>query len=72
MSRFGRVRSRQDVVDQYGDSTVPGADAYRDPRQIGSWAEKRLNEYGMDMPAGVRDMIDAAREGEFPDPVNGL
>ena len=49
-----------------------GPDDYRDPRQIGRWVEKRFEEYGMDMPEGAREMIDAAREGEMPGPVKDL
>lgn len=72
MSKFGRSYSRDEIVDRYGDSSDGGPDAYRDPRQIGSWVEKRFDEYGMDLPDGAREMIDAAREGEYPDPVKDL
>ena len=47
-------------------------DTTMDPRQIGRWAEKKFDEYGVDMPEEAREMIDAAREGEFPDPVKDL
>lgn len=73
MSKFGRTYSRADIIDKYGDpqdSNDP--DAYRDPRQIGTWVEKRFDEYGLDLPEGAREMIDAARDGEFPDPVKDL
>ena len=33
---------------------------------------ERFDEYGMDVPEQAREMIDAAREGEFPDPVKDL
>ena len=73
MSKFGRSYSRSDIIDKYGDaSSGRGPDDYRDPRQIGGWVEKRFEEYGMDLPDGAREMIDAAREGEFPDPVKDL
>jgi putative FmdB family regulatory protein len=74
MSKFGRSYSRADIIEKYGDPSegAGGPDAYRDPRQIGSWVEKRFEEYGMDLPDGAREMIDAAREGEFPDPVKDL
>jgi putative FmdB family regulatory protein len=45
---------------------------YKDPRQIGRWAERKFDEYGMDMPKEARDMIDAARDGEMPSPVDDL
>ena len=73
MAKFGRTYTRSDISDRYGHpSEGGGSDAYRDPRQIGSWVEKKFDEYGMDLPDGAREMIDAAREGEFPDPVKDL
>lgn len=74
VSKFGRTYSRADIIEKYGDPSEGGGgpDAYRDPRQIGTWVEKRFEEYGMDLPDGAREMIDAAREGEFPDPVKDL
>ncbi len=72
MSQFGRTFSRGDILEKYGDPSEGGPDAYRDPRQIGTWVEKKFEDYGMDLPDGAREMIDAAREGEFPDPVKDL
>ena len=65
---------RGEIIEKYGDPAEGGGgpDAYRDPRQIGSWVEKKFDEYGMDLPDGAREMIDAAREGEFPEPVKDL
>lgn len=63
MSRVARSRSAADVVAEYGTG---GPGEYRDPRQIGSWVEQRFQEYGMDVPAETRQMIEAAREGELP------
>lgn len=72
-SRFAYHRSEQQILEEYG-SPGPGAgpDSYKDPRQIGRWVEKRFDEMGMDLPAEARTMIDAAREGDFPAPVNDL
>lgn len=73
VSRISIGRTESQIMDQYG---VPepgqGADAYRDPRQIGRWVEKRFDEMGMELPSEARKMIDAAREGEFPAPVKDL
>lgn len=74
VSRVARVKTEQDVLDELG---APGAggrpeDAYKDPRQIGHWVEKRFEEYGMDLPEETREMIDAARDGELPDPVKDI
>lgn len=74
MSKFGRTYSRSDIIEKYGDPAEGrgSAEDYRDPRQIGGWVEKRFQEYGMDLPEGAREMIDAAREGEFPEPIKDL
>lgn len=73
VSRFSVARTEQQVMEQYG---VPdpgaGPEAYKDPRQIGRWVEKRFDEMGMELPQEARQMIDAAREGDFPDPVKDL
>ena len=72
MSKFGRTYSQSDIIEKYGDPSDGGPDSYRDPRQIGTWVEKKFQNYGMDLPDGAREMIDAAREGDFPDPVKDL
>ena len=74
ISRVNRVKTEQDVLDELG---APGAggrpeDSYKDPRQIGRWVEQRFQEYGMELPEETREMIDAAREGELPDPVKDV
>src|SRR4051812_18156691 len=72
-TKFAYHRSESQIMDEYG---VPdpgaGPNAYKDPRQIGRWVEKRFDEMGMELPQEARQMIDAAREGEFPAPVNDL
>ena len=70
MSRVQRTRSTQDVLDELG-SPRSGED-YQDPRQIGSWVERRFEEYGVDVPAETREMIDRAREGDLPDEIDSL
>ncbi|MEX2015223.1 MAG: zinc ribbon domain-containing protein [Candidatus Hydrogenedentales bacterium] len=71
MSKFAVRRTDADVIRDYGAEPSRLED-YKDPRQIGRWAERKFDEFGMDMPSEARKMIDAAREGEFPDPVKDL
>ena len=73
LSRFATPLTEQQVRERHG-TPAPGAgpDAYRDPRQIGRWAEERIAELGVDMPAEARTMIDAARDGELPQPLKDL
>ena len=73
ISSFGIGRTMQQVLDQYGDPGHDGLDdhtPYKDPRQIGRWAEEQFSQYGMELPDDVRGIIDAAREGEYPAPMD--
>ena len=73
LSRFATPKTEAQVMEQYGvPDAAAGPDAYKDPRQIGRWAEQRFQEMGVEMPAEAKQMIDAAREGELPDPVKDL
>lgn len=71
LSRFAYHRSEARVLDDYG-AMPRGVEDYKDPRQIGRWVEKKFDDYGMDLPDEAREMIDAARDGELPDPVKDL
>ncbi len=68
VSRFAYHKSAQTILEEYG-SEPKRLEDYKDPRQIGRWVERKFQEYGMDVPDDARKMIDAAREGEFPEPV---
>jgi putative FmdB family regulatory protein len=71
LSKFAVHRSESDVLQDYG-SEPSRLEDYKDPRQIGRWAERKFDEFGIDMPQEAREMIDAARDGEYPDPVKDL
>jgi putative FmdB family regulatory protein len=71
LSRFAYHKSEQTILEEYGDAPQSLED-YKDPRQIGRWTERKFQEYGMDLPEPAREMIDAAREGEFPEPLKDL
>jgi len=73
VSRINIGWTESQVMERYGaPEPGQGADGYKDPRQIGRWVEKRFDEMGMELPSEARKMIDAAREGEFPEPVKDL
>ena len=70
LSKFAYHKTQQQVLEQYGDPYHDNDVEYRDPRQIGRWVERKFDEFGMDLPSEAREMIDAAREGDFPAPLN--
>ena len=72
ISSFAYHKSLTTIHEQSGEPDKPGADYYKDPRNIGRWAEKRFKEMGLEMPSKVQEMIQAAREGELPEPVKDL
>ena len=71
LSKFAYHKSEADILRDYGAEPRRLED-YKDPRQIGRWAERKFDEMGVEMPQEARKMIDAAREGEFPEPVKDL
>ena len=73
ISQVAYHRSMQDRWDASGPPQLnPTDDYYKDPTNIGRWAEKRLGEMGVDMPEQAREMIDAARDGEMPPAVKDI
>lgn len=81
ISSFAHHKSAQGWLKEAGPPQAAGGpDYYKDPRNIGRWAEHRLKQLGMDMRSEeysdsfseVRQMIDAAREGEMPEPIKDL
>ena len=71
LSRFAHHRSEQTILEEYGAEPQRLEDL-RDSRQIGRGVERTFQEFGVEMPKEAREMIDAAREGEFPEPVEDL
>lgn len=71
VSAFAYHRSESTVLEDYG-SEPKRLEDYKDPRQIGRWTERKFRDFGIDMPKETREMIDAAREGELPEPIKDL
>ncbi len=81
ISSFAHHKSYQGWLEEAAPPQVMGGpDYYKDPRNMGRWTEHRLKELGMDMRSEeyrntfseVREMIDAAREGEMPEPLKDI
>jgi hypothetical protein len=47
-------------------SGAPLSDYSSDPRNIGRRVEDSFARYGMEMPGSVREVVEAAREGDLP------
>ena len=66
MSSFAMGKSEQSVHERFSGTGVPAKDYYSDPRNIGRNVEDTFRRQGMDLPASVRETIDAARQGSLP------
>ncbi|MBI4333960.1 MAG: hypothetical protein HY673_22080 [Chloroflexi bacterium] len=72
LSSFAYHKSEATRLEEAGDPDRPGADYYKDPRNIGRWTEKKFSEMGMEMPAEIKEKIAASREGELPAEIKDL
>lgn len=73
VSSFAYHKSLQTVWEESGEpSSHPSDDYYKDPRNIGRWAEKKFQEMGEEMPSQLKEEIQAAREGVMPEPLKDL
>ncbi len=73
ISSFAYHKSLSTIYEESGDpGTGQNPNYYNDPRNIGRWAEKKFKDMGMEMPGEIKQKIQAAREGELPEPVKDL
>jgi putative FmdB family regulatory protein len=73
ISGFAYHKSLKTVWEQNGEPTMhPDDDYYRDPRNIGRWAEKKFQDMGQELPSQLQEKIRAAREGVLPEPLKDL
>lgn len=72
LSGFAYHKSEATRWEEAGNPDKPGPDYYKDPRNIGRWAEKRFKEMGIEMPGEIKEKIGASRDGELPGPVKDL
>jgi len=73
ISTFAYHKSLSTIHKESGEpSMYLSRDYYKDPRNIGRWAEKRFKDMGIEMPSEIQQKIQAAREGELPESVKDL
>ena len=70
VSRFAYHKGLKTIQEESGPPPghgAPSLDYYKDPRNVGRNVEDAFQKYGVEMPEGVRETIDAARDGELPE-----
>ncbi len=65
-SRFAVHKSEADRMAELGSAIDhPTEEYYKDSRNIGLWAKKRLKELGVEPPPGFDEVVEKARSGEL-------
>ncbi len=73
ISRCSYHKSTSAVWEESGEPRRnAGPDYYKDPRNIGRWVEKKFQDMNMELPSEIQQKIQAAREGELPEPLKDL
>lgn len=72
ISSFAFRASEATRLEKAGEPDKPGPDFYKDPRNIGRWTENKFKSMNIELPSHLRNMIDASREGQFPDSMKDL
>ncbi len=73
VSGFAYHKSLKTVWEESGEPSMHNSeDYYRDPRNIGRWVERKFRDMGQELPPQIQEKIQAAREGELPEPLKDL
>ena len=74
VSLFSHRPSEKSRLAAAGDPNNPSPDYYQDPRNVGRWVESQWRETmgGEPLPSDISEMIETARGGEMPKPLESL
>jgi putative FmdB family regulatory protein len=66
-SRFAVHKTEQQRLDEFDTRAPRGESFYKDDRNIGLWAQKRLGDLGVDLGDKFQETVEKARSGKLPD-----
>jgi putative FmdB family regulatory protein len=64
-SRFAVHKTEQQRVNDFDIRSSRGDDFYRDDRNVGLWAKKRLKQMGVDLGSQFEETVEKARSGKL-------
>ena len=67
LSSFSVHQSEESRLSDFDASKPRGDDFYKDSRNIGLWAKKRMNELGVDLGPKIDEIVDNGRTGKILD-----
>ena len=67
LSRFALHKTEAQRVDEFDPRAQRSDSFYKDDRNVGLWAKKRMQQLGVELGSGFEETVDKARSGKLPD-----
>jgi len=67
LSRFALHKTEAQRVDEFDPRAQRNNNFYKDDRNVGLWAKKRMKQLGVDLGSGFDETVEKARSGKLPD-----
>jgi putative FmdB family regulatory protein len=67
LSRFALHKTETQRVDEFDARDQRNDSFYKDDRNVGLWAKKRMKQLGVDLGSGFDETVENARSGKLPD-----
>ena len=64
-SRFAVHKTEQQRIDDFDTRAARSDEFYRDDRNVGLWAKKRLKQMGVDLGSPFEETVEKARSGKL-------
>ncbi len=67
LSSFRVHQTEESRLDNFDASKPTGSDFYKDSRNVGLWAKKRMKELGVDLGPKMDEIVEKGRTGKILD-----
>jgi putative FmdB family regulatory protein len=67
LSRFALHKSEDQRVDEFDPRMQRDGSFYKDDRNVGLWAKKRMKQLGVDLGPSFDETVEKARSGKLPE-----
>jgi putative FmdB family regulatory protein len=66
LSRFALHKTESQRVDEFDARAQRNDSFYKDDRNVGLWAKKRMKQLGVDLGSSLDETVEKARSGKLP------
>ena len=67
LSRFALHKTEAQRIDEFDPRTQRNGSFYKDDRNVGLWAKKRMQQLGVDLGSSFDETVENARSGKLPE-----